>query len=128
MSPQSTEFGQPIKAGLQPESQERKSGTRTMQKAFYTNEFCDWPTTISVNVSECLRNQIDEASAIIAQSHFIRMIDIDVPDGFLEDNDWHYGCTPVDVDKIIVAAHGDFYYYVQCKWDSRVQAEYCVEL
>ena len=97
----------------------------TMEKAFYTNEFCEWPDEITVLLSDELQGQISRATSIIKNNDYIRMIDINVPHDFLPNNEWQNGAAAIDIDKIIVSSDG-FYYYVQCKWDAGLQAEYCI--
>ena len=96
-----------------------------MEKDFYTADFCGWPDEITVLVSDELEDQISRAKSIIKSNDFINMIDISVPDDFLPDKKWHNGLAKVDYYKITVTSD-DFYYYVQCQFDARVRAEYCI--
>jgi predicted signal transduction protein with EAL and GGDEF domain len=95
-----------------------------MEKAFY-GDFCQWPDEIQVNVSAALKTRL-EALYDMMHGTDICSASIDVPADFISAKTaeelraaLHY-----DVERIIAHRGGFAVYYIQGKYDSRIQAEY----
>lgn len=91
----------------------------------YCSDYCEWDDVINVHISDELQYRIDKARKIMESDGFIKSMDLDAPDDFLDRDTWdrlQEQCR-FDVDKLIVYPFG-VYFYIQCKYDCSIQAEY----
>lgn len=99
--------------------------TIQLQHGFSTVDDAPWGESITAQVSDELQNQINHARLALATNRHWQSIHVEVPPDFLAEDEsqrLHDMCR-FDVDYISVFRCSQCY-FLQSKWDSRVQSEF----
>ncbi len=96
-----------------------------LEHGFSTVDDAPWGESITAQVSDELKRQIEHARVALAINRNWQSIDIQVPPDFLDDDECtrlHEMCRfNIDLISVYRCSH---IYSLQCKWDSRIQSEF----